>query len=316
MSVLQTVFNVQTIAIIAFLVIIVVFLVLFYAFFWKPRTAYPLPNERVVSDHLSLWAPRGVGVMAGPFQTARTTVERYWNTLIQSEPDKAVRKRFEKNRDFVLKKQIYAMRNGGDNFILVFDQNPEDQKFLTVDPSGGGMILHGVQDAKPLGVFGKFSYVGITLNPEVKTFGETEEAEMDAVMENIMYLRDAAVNTEKIAGLQEEVGDKRRTLKTMQNELATMRSKLDRAVSALGQKPLTQREEPKLKGTVTQRLKEWFSPWQLFSGLAGYFVAPYIVQYAGWELLPPMTTYFTAFVTIVGFFAIPVLKRLLGRWLK
>jgi hypothetical protein len=51
------------------------------------------------------------------------------------------------------------------------------------------------------------------------------------------------------------------------------------------------------------------------TGLAGYLLAPYVIQLAGWQVVPPVTTYFAAGMTALGFFIIPLGKKLFGRWL-
>jgi|GEM_PF-3308346 len=296
--------------------VVILALVLSYILYWKPRVDLPLQGERLIGE-VSMWLPRGFGVLEGAMTTGRTTMERHWTDLIQNEGDENLRKIWSDNRDFVLQyARVFAIKSGAEKKILLFDVNPEDQKFMDVDKEGV-FHLHGVQDARSVGEWDGFEYIGLKLNPETQAFSELETKAMTTALLNVKFLRDAATNKEKEHHLEERLDDKTRAHELTLKDLAETNSKLDRCQNALARHPLTQAKELKVKGDIKETVKSlfWSTPWQLATALIGYFIAPHLITWLKLELYPPEITYFTAFITALGFFIIPIGKKLLGRWL-
>lgn len=296
------------------LVGVVIVLILFYMLYWKPRIELPLEGERLIGI-VSMWLPRGFGVLQGPMTTARTTMQHYWADMIQNEHDANLQKIYRDNRDFMLKFHMFAIRSEAEKKILLFDVNPEDQKFMDVDKEGV-FHLHGIQDARSVGKWGDFEYFGLKLNPETLNFSKIEVDAIQVALMNTKFLSDAARNTGKISSLQEVIDSKERELTLERKEKAEMRSKLDRALSALSQRPLTQREEPQLKGGLRERLSKWgFTWWQLATAGLAYFIAPQIIKWSNVSFEEPELTYLVLGIALLGFFSIPIVRKVFGRWL-
>jgi hypothetical protein len=187
---------------------------------------------------------------------------------------------------------------------------------LDINPNeNDSYVLHGVQDVVSVGEYGGIEYLALKLDPTTKSFSKEEKELVTVGLGVVEYLRDAAKNVEKIHELKDELKFQGESLTKVLGEKAEMRSKLDAALSALSQKPLTQEEEPKLKGTLVERLKPWFKWYQILTALGGYAVAPWILQYANIQVEYPITTYFAAFFAVLGFFIIPIGRKIFGRWL-
>ncbi len=294
----------------------IIFLVLFYMLYWKPRVELPLPNERFVGN-VTMWLPKGFGLFSGPMTTARMTMEHYFSTTIRSEKDKKVRKVLANMRDFVMSFQLFAMKNSnGDKVILMFDANPEDQRFMDVDTEGGGLYVHGVQDAYTKGTEGGFEFIGVKLNEKLAEMNEEEQERYDTGLEFIKYLPDAARNLERLLIVTEERDALKRQLWQEREDTAQVRSLCDRLASALDQKPLTVLEMPKVKTTISEIVKQWFSWKQLLVALAAYLLAPNILALLHVELKEPEHTYAILGVTVIGFFLIPIGRKIFSRWLK
>jgi len=294
----------------------IIFLVLFYMLYWKPRVELPLPNERFVG-HVTMWLPHGLGLLSGPMTTARMTMQRYFLTAIRSEKDENMRKVLIAIRNFVMQHQVFAIKNGnGEKKILLFDANPEDQKFMDVDRERQGLLLHGVQDAHSEGVEGGFEFIGIKLNPELAEFNDVELERYQTAMQHIKYLKDAAMNKERIATLVDQLEAVERELAIERRDTAEIRSKYDRALNALDQKPLTVLEEPKLKPSIRELVKEWFSWPQIGVAAIAYLLAPNILTWAKIQLKEPDRTYAQLGIAVFGFFIIPIGRKIFGRWFK
>lgn len=287
----------------------------FYFVILKPRITQPLPNERPLG-YWSIWLPKGFGLKAGNATTARHTLEREFTRLIENEPDTNIKTQLEEAQKIFSLFQPIAHKVGRETFIYLFDLNPQDQQFMDVDPNqNDSYIIHGVQDAISVGEYGGLQFLGLKLNPETKSFSEDDKKLMRTGLEIVKYITDAAKNVEKIYELKDELKFTKESSKKGLEERAEMRSKLDRAMSALSQKPLTQSEEVKLKGTFVEKMKEWFRPIQLITALAAFLLAPYILTWTNVRVEYPITSYFAALVTILGFFSIPIGKKIFGRWL-
>jgi len=134
-------------------------------------------------------------------------------------------------------------------------------------------------------------------------------------MEIALYARDTAKNIEKIHDLKEERDYYREDRDRERSAKAKERSLKDRALSALGIHPLTVPSEVKVPGVWRSKVKEWFNWPQVLTAAIAYMLAPYIQSWLNLTLTPPTTTYFAALVTVIGFFIIPIGKKLFGRWL-
>lgn len=287
----------------------------FYFVILKPRITQPLPNERPLG-YWSIWLPKGFGLKAGNATTARHTLEREFTRLIENEPDQTMKSQLEEAQKIFELFQPIAHKVGRETFIYLFDANPQDQRFMDVDPNqNDSYLIHGVQDAVSVGEYGGLQFLGLKINPETKAFSEDDKKLMRTGLEIIKYITNAAKNVEQIYELKDELKFTKETLKTTYEKIAEMRSKLDRAMSALNQKPLTQSEEVKLKGTFVEKMKEWFRPIQLATAFASFLLAPWILTWTNIQVEYPISAYFTALVTILGFFSIPIGKKIFGRWL-
>jgi hypothetical protein len=281
----------------------------------KPRIEQPLPDETPLG-HVTMWIPKGFGLKEGNCTTARRTLEREFTRLVENQTDKDVKAKLESAQKIFDFFHPIAQKVGRETFIYFFDKNPQDQQFWDSDPSQvGASIIHGVQDAMSVGKYAGFQILGLHLDPETKSFSEDEKKLMSVALDIVKYVRDAAKNTEQNFQLKEHVKFLEDSLDQSYRDMAQVRSKFDRSNSALSQKSLTQPEEVHLKGTFTEKVKQWFKPIQLLTALAGYLLAPYILIWTGLRLEYPVAVYFAAFTTVVGFFSIPIAKKIFGRWL-
>jgi len=285
-----------------------------YFLYLKPKVEQPLPNERQIG-FVSMWLPRGLGLMTGYMSTAQRTFEAKFNECLEKESDGDGKKKLEALKSFLVQTNLFAQKVGRETFVYAFDKNPLDQKFMDVDPKqNDSYIIHGVQDALSVGDFGGLKFIGVKLDPTSTCFSEKDEQALTTFLEASKYVRQAAANFNKIADLKRDRDDARETLEKELKEKGELRSKLDRASSALSIKPLTV-ENVAVKGALQEKLKQWFTWPQLLTAAVGYLASPYIIKATAMTIEPPVTTYFAAFCAFVGFFIIPVGKRLFGRWL-
>lgn len=311
-------FPVDPMVLIPFLTVaatLVFFAILFYTLYYKPKIQKPLPNERFLG-FITLWIPKGFGLKAGYATTARRTLEKMFTDIMENEADEEAEEKLAAAKQIFDSFHPIAHRASGENYIYLFDMNPQDQKYMDVDPTrNDAYIIHGVQDAISVGEWKGFKFLGLALNPGHTKLSPEEHTRFQLGVEAVKYLRDAAKNTLKIATLKDELEDTRSALEKTLKEKAEIRSKLDRALSALSQKTLTQPEEVKVKGAWRAKVKEWFNWPQFLTAAVAYLIAPHLLTWFNITLQPPGITYFVAFITIVGFFIIPVGKKMFGRWL-
>lgn len=298
----------------AFLGVVVVSLIV-YVFWWRPRVREPLPNEMPLGS-LTIYLPRGIGLKQGYACTAGHTLERYYHDVIEHETDSDQKTSLQKGWD--LFKNLYALahRVEGELFLYLFDKNPLDEKYMDVDPyTQNGRIITGVQDAVSGGKVQGATVIAVKLSTETQTFSDDQKKQIDGLIRVAEYLRDAAVNTFKISDLKRNLDHVTKDRDKIRNELAETNAVKDRAVSALGKKPLTQPEGAKVPGEFAAKLKEWFSGWQVAIAIVAYLVAPYIARAANLPLDPNMNAYFNIAVAAFGFLMIPIGRKLFGRWL-
>ena len=296
---------------------IAIIVVIFYVFYYKPRVDLPLQGERLIGQ-VRMWIPHGFGLFAGPMTTGRRTLEMYWTGLIQNEKDDAVRRRFEENRDFCFKQlpHVFAMKTGGKTKILLFDRNPEDQRFLSYDPEHGEFLLHGIQDVKKVQEGKKgWEIIGFKLSEKRTKFTEQEEKVFASVLDNFSVIRKAAESKELITVLEDDVRRLTGLTDEMGQTIREVSSDRDGWRKIADKKNLLESREVKIPGQLREKLKEWFTwPQVITAGLA-YFLAPHILVFANLQLNEPEITYAVLLVSLVGFFIIPVGKKLFGRWL-
>jgi hypothetical protein len=291
--------------------VVALLFVLFYFLYLKARLEVPLHNERIIGHVVIVVGTKGIGIIHGLMTTARQTMERHYAELIQNETNPDLRRTWEEDRKFVLDNNyICAIKSDDGDKILLFDQNPEDQKFLEAEPAAKDLYLHGVQDCAIIGERNGFDFLHFKLNPTTKTYTDDERKSAQVCGESIMLLRDAAYSVKRINVLETMIQDKDRAYEKVSSELGQKSALLDKAVEALHQKPLSTEGEYKPKGEWREALNKWFSWPQALTGLLAYIVAPVIIPRLGWPTQPPAVTYATAFITVIGFFLIPILTQL------
>jgi hypothetical protein len=293
----------------------IVLIILIYKFYYKPRMEMPLPHERRL-NYWTIWLKEH-GVHTGYVTTAAQTLQSLLSETLRNETEPNEKKKLEAFKEALEKVSPVAQKFEGKTCILLFNRNPEDQKFLAIDPDrSDGYILNGVEDVVGGVEWKGMDFFGVKLGAEVHGFSEEDKQLVDMIVEGCKYLRDTARNTDKIHLLKEELQGEREAKEKAQKQGAEMRSKLDAALYALEQKLLSV-EKSELPLGLKQVVKRWFGdPIQwILAGVGFFFVGPYLLQGLAWNWQPPMTTYFAAFVAFLLFFAPPVLKRLFGRWL-
>jgi len=192
---------------------------------------------------------------------------------------------------------------------------------MSIDKTRGreARLIHHVQDAWTVGEHNGFEFVKVKLDSTTHPFSKEEMDKADAQMITVKFLERAAKNTFKITELKEQLNYTETALETEREAKANMRSVLDRAASALGQKPLTQPEEVKLKGVWREKIKTWFTLPQFGTAIIGFLVAPQILtvisSYTGVMYEYPTSSIILAAITAFGFFSIPIFKKMFGRWL-
>lgn len=286
----------------------------FYFLYFKPREQEPLPNERSLG-HLTIWLKEH-GVQSGSACTAKRTFMELLSSVFEHETDEDKRKLISETKKLLDKFSLVAHRVDRKVQVYLFNKNPEDQEYLAVDTRyRDGRILNGVQDVHGAGEWDGMEFYAVRLGSEPTLFSDEERKIVEVVSEGVKYLREAAKNTQKIAGMREENKDLKGSLDKTLKEKAEYRSKLDRALSALSQKLLST-EGVEVKTGLIPKLKQWFTLPQCLTALIGYFiVVPVLIQVANLDLQPPATTYFAAVVTVICFFIIPLGKRVFSRWL-
>jgi hypothetical protein len=295
-----------------------IFVLVLYVYYFKPKIELPLPNERY-EGVITIYLPR-LGLMVGPMTTARQTLSRWWNDLITNEEDKDQRQNYEDVRKGMMQRHPFAHKTDAGRKLYLFDENPLSQEFMSVDASGKhqSRLIHHVQDAWSVGEYNGFECVWVKLDASSQPFTANEMLLADQEARCLSFLEEAAKNTRKISALQKLVGYLEKQLGLEQEAKAKMRSERDRAKSALGQKSLSE-GEVQLKGAFRQQLKEWFSLPQIATEVAGFLAAPHIIgyisSYTGVIYEYPVSALLVAAITGVGFFIIPIGKKLLGRWL-
>jgi hypothetical protein len=295
------------------LVATIIGITLLYTLYYRPRIQKPLPNEKSL-DYWTIWL-REHGVVTGYVTTAMQTLQARLTDIMQNETDTEQKKRVIEFQNFLKKFSPIAQRCERKTNIYLCTQNPEDQRFRAIDPDRkDSYILNDVEDVLYAGEWDGWNIYAVKLGTETIGFSDEEKKLVSNLAEGVKYLRDAAKNVEKIKAFKESYDDQVSENQKLVKALREKESKLDDALYALSQKPLTV-EEVALKGGFREKIKEWFTWPQILTAVVGYLIAPYVLQFLQWDLQPPATTYFTAFITLIGFFFIPIARKLFGRWL-
>lgn len=297
------------------IVIIGITILIIYFFHVKPQTEEPLPNERKLG-HWTIWLKEH-GVHAGYVTTAAQSLQALISDICKNETVKEDKTKLEHFRVLFSKFSPVAQRFDGKTQILMFTSNPEDQKFLALNPERrDGYVLSGVQDVIDGGDWSGMHFFVIKLSADFQLFNDKDKEYTESICEATKYLRDAARNVDRIKLLKDELIGEREEKEKAQKLAAKLRSMYDGACYALSQKPLSV-EKPEVPFALKAAVQKWFgSPLQWVLGIAGFFfVGPYLLLALNYNWQPPLTTYFSVVVGVLLFFAIPGLKKVFGRWL-
>lgn len=295
--------------------LIAIILSIIYILILKPRLELPLSNE-LYEGHWTIPLP-GIGVLEGPVTTARQTITSLWNKIIDAASS-GEKEQLQKLKQHMLENHyFYAIRNSGQKTILIFTDNPLDEKYhirRDVASRFGHTVttrfIHGVQNCKDLGEQEGFRWITVTLQ------GSKTVNPQNPHVESMKYLVRAARNLERIKFLQDEVEFYKEELAATQKELARERSEKERAKRALGQKPLTQEEVPEIKAGWRQAAKRFFSIQQVAACILVYFVTPEILKWANLQLDQTVLSIIVGLATVATFFIVPILQGWLKRRFK
>ncbi len=300
----------------AFFAVVVAYII--YKFRLAPTIEYPLANEEDLGiGKVSL--PQLGRLNEGRLTTARRYVQGLWAKLITSA-EKDAQAGLIGLRDLMLSGFLIAQRVGREKIIYIFDADPMDPKYHVREDHGHGNTavrwIGPVQDSMSLGSFDGFEFIHGKLKTEQFHFSEDERSKWSTVLSALSFLRLAAENKGELKTVKDRNVSLEALLEDERKSHAKTRSKLDRSNSALEQKTLSTTGEAKISGAFSQKIKEWFSLYQLLSAGAFYFiVSPLLMSMFFNTATPPTTTYITAGITIAGFFSIPVFRKVFGRWL-
>ena len=309
--------GVYLIPILAGMVVAVVAAITLYFYYFKPKTQQALPNERQIG-YVGIFLLKGFGFHSGYMCTAQKTLQRWFATIIEKEPNTNLKMKYSKIAGFINDTyHAVAHKVNRTTYIYLFNQDPLDQRFMDIDPSqNDAYVIHGVQDIVPAGEVGGVKFLGISLDTTTTPLDENRLNEFKVVMEIASNLKDAAVNTYKIAQLKTELEDTKSALGKELGDKAKLSSELYRAKSALAKETLTPPPTVVLPGALGQKLKAWFTWPQFLIAAVAYLTSGQIMVFAGLgSLEPPLTTVVSAFITIIGFFVLPLGKKIFGRWL-
>lgn len=309
--------GIYLIPVLAGIIVAAIAAITFYFYYFRPKTQQPLPNERQIG-WVGIFLLKGYGFQAGYMSTAQKSLQRWLATILEKEPTAELKMKYSKLATF-LNEHYHAVAHkvNRTTYIYLFNQDPLDQRFMDIDPTqNDAYVIHGVQDVVPAGEVGGVKFLGVSLDMTTTALDEKRLEEFKVIMEIASNLKDAATNTYKIQQLKQENDDLGGALNKELGEKAKIASELYRCKSALAKETLTPPPTVALPGALGQKLKSWFSwPQFLIAGIA-YLMSGQIMVFAGLGYLePPFTTVVSAFITLIGFFIMPIAKKLFGRWL-
>lgn len=303
-------------------IFVAIAIVILYKFVLEPKVQYALRNEEDEGDWTIPLAQLGI-MNVGRVVTARRTLQSRWAKAIEATDDEAKKKALIAERDSEMEYHWFAQKSERGKVLYCFDKDPLEPQFHMRQDRGGrfggetpGRFIQGIRDCVQCGEYDGFTVIGVKLSVEQSVLTEKERNNYELRLEGVSFLRLASENLGKIKWLNDRLKTLDILLDHERAEHAQARSKLDRAVSALEQKTLSTTGEARVPGTVVQKLKEWFTWPQLITAAAFYFiVSPLLMSVFFSSATPPTTTYITAFITVIGFFIIPIFKKIFGRWL-
>lgn len=302
--------------IIALALILTPFLIILYKLIIKPKIEPPLPDE-LYEGKWTIPVP-GIGILEGPVTTARKTVEKLWNKIIESANPNEQEKLVEQKKLMLNHHHFFAIKNNGEKYILLFNDNPLNDKYSIRRDIPGRFgateitrFIHGVQDCIDLGEEEGFHWLTIKLK-ETNPITQQERKLFMFNGTNAKYLMRAAKNLEQIKFLQDEVEFLREELSATQKELAKERSEKERAKRALAQKSLTEEEAPEIKAGWKQIAKRFFSIPQIATCVIVYFLTPEILRRIGVILDQTGLSIVVGVATIATFFLYPPISN----WIK
>ena len=303
------------------IVLIVILVALVYIFRLRPTFEKPLPNERS-RGHVKIHLHTLGRFYDGEMTDARDTVQSWFAKSITNEPDHERQKQLLTIRDRILKFHLQAQKVDGGKVIYAFDKDPFDPQYCSPEGKPGmfneeaPLYIGPVQDARSVGKWDGFEWVGVKLGEKTAAFTDEEGSALSAMMDLLKYERVAANSKETIKFLKEQAETEKAAKIHEMEEKAKMRSLLDRSLSFNAQKIFSVTpEQAKMGGALGAKLKQWFTWPQLICAGIGYLVSPQIIGQFQPGMSPPNTTYVTALITVVAFFIIPVGKKVFGRWL-
>jgi hypothetical protein len=301
-----------------------VFLGLIVFLIWKFRleqvVQYPLPNEEDLGIAMICLPQLGVPVNEGRITTAR----RYWQEIYAKEiasADEAHLKQVITLRDDVLSHYPLAQRVGRSKKLYIFDADPMDAKNHVRLPDRGGKTpvrwIGPVKDCESFKGDGEFEFISAKLTMESSPFTEDQRRHEGIVLEGMAYSRDAASNLARMKFLEDRVKTLEGRDEELNSKLSKVSSEKDELLTGASIHSLLSREPLKPSHAFGPVAKQWFGDWkQVVLAAVGYLViAPLVISSFVANATPPTTNYLTIGITIVSFFAMPIGKKLFGRWL-
>jgi hypothetical protein len=314
-------FTIDTLPYILFAALLAIVLVIVYIYRIKPVVQFPLSNEedlgygRIHLDKL------------GKFNEGRLTtaqnhfIENFSMAITAGSPD-------EQGALLEFRKAIFdnrwtlAQRVGREKFIYLFDANPLDKKYCKREDKGTETPIRRigpVLDCGSVGTYHGFQYVFVKLDPEIADFTDEQREVAATLSYGLMYIEDAASNLTKLKFMADRVGVLEYQLEEAHGIIASKSAQLDTARLASGLESLTEPKSQKVGFQFGPKAKAWFGDWkQIAFAFVGYLViAPLVISHFAPDTTPPMTTYLTAGIVVVCFFALPALRTiagLFGRW--
>jgi hypothetical protein len=292
--------------------------VLYYELKIKQTVRSPLPNEEdlgVGKFHL----PQMGIFNEGRITTARPTVAKWFGSQITNAPSEkqagliALRKEIMDNFFFL------AQRVGTHKIMYMSDVNPMDPRYCLREDKGDATPIRQigpVQACFSLGTNFGFEWIGLKLTAARVDYTPDELEHHKTLVEAMMYSRDAASNLQKMKFLEDRVKTLEGRDVELNQKLSKITSEKDEIETGASAHSLLDREPLKTGHTFGPFAKNWFGDWKQIAALvAGYFViSPIIISIA--KVPPTATNWVTALIVVLCYFAIPLFRKIFGRWLK